>query len=164
MPQYSSITLIGHLGHDPSVRQAGDTQVANFTLAVSDKVKGEEITSWYDCACFGRQSDVLAQYVKKGDPLMVQGKPRIEQYQAKDGTQKTKVTVNVREFALLGSKRDGNEQDVNVTQVTHTAPVTKPAGPGLADEIKAKLADAKAAQELRAKAVGKAADQVEPPF
>ncbi len=165
MSSFASITLVGNVCQSVRMGQAGEYQVANFTLAVNEKVKGEEIATFYECAVFGKGAAVIEQYVTKGGSLMVQGKPRLETYQGKDGTTKSKITVNVKDFTLLGSKRDSNEQDTNVTQVTHSAPVvTKPAGPGLADEIKAKLADAKAAHELRAKAFGKAPDANEPPF
>ncbi len=146
--------------------QAGEYQVANFTLAVNEKVKGEEIATFYECAVFGKGAAVIEQYVTKGGSLMVQGKPRLETYQGKDGTTKSKITVNVKEFTLLGSKRDSVDELRKIDEeiVAQRPIATKPAGPGLADEIKAKLADAKASQELRAKAVGKAPDAFEPPF
>ncbi len=108
MPNFSSITLQGHLGRNPDIRQVGENKVASFSIAVTEKVKGEEVTSWYDCSVWNKQADVIEKYVQKGDALLVQGRPRIETYTGKDGTIKTKVSVRVNEFTLP-AKRDGAE-------------------------------------------------------
>ncbi len=109
MPNHASITLIGHLGRDPEVRQAGENQVCSASIAITDKVKGEEVTSWYDLNIWNKQAETFAKYLHKGDAVMVQGKPRIETYTGKDGTQKTKVSVRVSEFTMLGKRGDGQQ-------------------------------------------------------
>ncbi len=112
MPNFAQITLIGHLGRDPETKNVGDATVASFSIAVTDKVKGEEVTSWYSCDAWNKQAEVVGKYLHKGDPVQVIGRPRIEQYAAKDGTVKTTVRVRVSEFTLLGNKR----QDADVPQ------------------------------------------------
>ncbi len=103
---YASITIIGRLGHDPSTRQVGENTVTSFNIAVSEKTKGEESTSWYNASAWNKQGTIIEQYAKKGDLIMIQGKPRIEEYTGKDGTAKTKVSVRVSDFTLLGGKKD----------------------------------------------------------
>ena len=107
MPNFASIQLIGHLGRDPETRQVGDSQVASFSIAVSEKVKGEEVTSWFDCNAWGKQAEIISKYLHKGDAVMVQGRPRIEEYESKKepGAKKMKVSVRVSEFTLLGGKK-----------------------------------------------------------
>ncbi len=113
MPNYASLTIIGHLGRDPDVKDIGDKKVANFSVAVTKKIKGEETTSWYDCAAWGRQAEIAGQYLTKGSPVMIVGEPSIEQYELKKGDRAgqmaTKVYVFVKEFTMLGAKKDAAE-------------------------------------------------------
>jgi len=59
--------LIGHLGRDPEVRHTPDgLAVANFSLACSEKVKGEDKTQWLKCTAFGKLAEICGQYLTKG--------------------------------------------------------------------------------------------------
>lgn len=113
MPNHAHVTLIGHLGQDPETKQIGDTSVTNFSIATTEKQKGkEDITSWWSCAAWGKTGELIAQYAKKGDPLLVNGRPYQEQYAKKDGTTGHKVSVRVGDFTFLGNRRDeGHSED-----------------------------------------------------
>ena len=70
--------LIGNMGNDPTVRQAGESKVASFTLATSDRVKknGEYVneTTWHNIVVWGKQADFVEKYLKKGSMIHVEGK------------------------------------------------------------------------------------------
>jgi single-strand DNA-binding protein len=109
MPNYSNITLIGHLGQDPKTRSFEDgNNVTSFSLATNMKLKdGSEIVSWWNCSCWGNGGSVIAQYCRKGDPIMVSGAAIQRPYTDQSGQQRISVDVRVRDFTLLGGKRDG---------------------------------------------------------
>jgi single stranded DNA-binding protein len=105
---YSLIVLRGNLGHDPEVKQlsSGDT-VVSFRLAVNRQKKGAEPeTDWWRCNCYRGLADVVAQHAKKGDGVLVQGRPRVRGYTGRDGVAKLSAEVDVDELELLGRRDD----------------------------------------------------------
>ena len=93
----ATITVSGAVGKDPELRfvkgKNGDFAVANFSLADSQRFnKGGEwqdgLTIWYGVSVTGRQAEVVADAVTKGQKLEVTGDLVITEYDAKDGTRK----------------------------------------------------------------------------
>lgn len=117
MPNYAKITLIGHVGHDPRTPIKDKPEFITFSLAVTDKWKdknsGERVsrTDWYDCNTSQTGlAGVIREYVKKGDAVYIEGRPKYSIYQTKDsGESKVKVEVNIDKLEMLGGKQDSNE-------------------------------------------------------
>ncbi len=82
MPNHSSVTLIGHIS-EPKISGEGDSMVARFSLAVTRKRKAGDLTTWWSCTCWRKDASFVAQYVKKGALLLVEGEPYNELYQEK---------------------------------------------------------------------------------
>jgi single-stranded DNA-binding protein len=51
----------------------------------------------------------MAKYLGKGDPVLIQGEPYLRTYTANDGTERTSLEVDVREWAFVGGKGQANE-------------------------------------------------------
>lgn len=108
------ITLLGNVGSEPEVVTTDNgTLLAKFTLAVNKKVKGEDKVSWFNVACFGKQAEVVRDWVKKGNLLMVNGD--IEQNKWTDQNQQPRVDFPVvaNRIVLMPSKKDGEQQGSN---------------------------------------------------
>ena len=126
MANYNKVILIGHVTRDPELRSTqGGTQILKFGLAVNRKAKDRESTCYVDCVAFGKGADVLHQYVKKGDPLMVDGRLEYSTWEAKDGSKRSKLDVIVDNFQLMsrpqvddtaGAYRSGKRAAQPVTQ------------------------------------------------
>jgi len=109
--------IVGRLGKDPEVRAlpSGAT-VTGFSLAVSEKWKDKntgqpvEKTEWLNCSAFGKTAEIIAEYVKKGDPLYVEGKIQTDKWTDQNGIDRysTKIIVNNIEF--LGGGNGGQQQ------------------------------------------------------
>lgn len=113
------IEIIGHIGQDAEVKDFGENQVINFSVAVSESYinkQGEKITNtnWYECAKWGNNTTV-AQYLKKGQQVFVSGKPKARAWQKEDGTLVTNLGIDVFNLQLLGSK-ETNSQSQNQSQ------------------------------------------------
>lgn len=95
-----NITLLGGIGKDPTTRttQKGD-KVTGFSLAVNDGFGDNKRTLWFDCSCWGRRGEAIANNVSKGDKLCVTGDLSTREYEGK-----TYLTVNVNDFSFAGSK------------------------------------------------------------
>ena len=113
MPNFASVTLIGHLGRDPETRYTpSNTSVTSFSLATSRKDgQGQETTTWWRCTCFGKRGDVIAQYFRKGDPILVQGEPSLREYSGKDGQARTSLEVIVNDFSFIKGRKDADHGD-----------------------------------------------------
>ena len=98
----ATITVTGAVGKDPELKfikgKNCDFAVANFSLADSQRFnKGGEwqdgLTIWYNISTTGRQAEVVADAVTKGQKLEVTGELLITEYDAKDGTRKISYEI-----------------------------------------------------------------------
>jgi single-strand DNA-binding protein len=117
MPNYASVTLAGHLGRDCETKYlpAGDA-ITSFSIATSRKWKdksGEqkEETTWWNCSMFGKRGEVIAKYLRKGDPILIHGEPSMRKYQTQDGRDGVSLDVRVSDFAFIGAKGDQTRQE-----------------------------------------------------
>lgn len=111
----NKILLIGNVGRDPEIRQAGDNKVASFTLATTEKYRDRsgqtaENTEWHNIVIWGKLAEVAEKYVTKGTQLYIEGKIKTEKYTANDGTDRFSVKVYASSLQLLGGKKEGAEQ------------------------------------------------------
>lgn len=99
------LTIVGHIGNDAEVKDLGTTQVINFSLAVSEKIKDQSVTTWYKCAYFNNNV-AIAPWLTKGSLIGVSGKPEIETYQTSSGETKANLKCLVREIKLYSSTKE----------------------------------------------------------
>jgi len=116
MASYNRVVLLGNVGKDPEVRytQGGDA-VVSVSLATSEKWKAkdgqkQERTEWHRLEAWGKTAEVVRDYVKKGDPLLVEGSIRYEEWE-KDGQKRFTTKIRVSTVQLLGSRRDGTDRN-----------------------------------------------------
>src|SRR5213592_732390 len=94
MASFNKVIIAGNLTRDPEMRYTPKgTAVAGFGLAINRKWKTEtgemkEEVTFVDVDAFGRQAEVIAQYMKKGRPLLVEGRLRYETWDDKQTNQK----------------------------------------------------------------------------
>lgn len=105
----NSVRLIGHVGQDPEVKDAGKTKLAKFSLATNESRKnqdGEKVeeTQWHNLIAWGKQAEVAGQYIKKGSEIAIEGKLTSHSYDDKDGVKKYVTEIVVRDFSFLGKK------------------------------------------------------------
>ena len=108
MASLNKVILIGNTGKDPEIRYMPNGKpVASFSIATSeswkDKATGEkkESTEWHNCTAFDKLAEIIGQYVKKGQPLYVEGRIKTEKY-TKDGVEKYSTKILVNEIKMLG--------------------------------------------------------------
>src|SRR5260221_14514402 len=116
MANFNKIILAGNLTRDPELRYTPKgTAIAKFGLAINrtwknDAGETKEEVTFVDIDAFARQAEVIAQYFKKGRPILVEGRLRLDQWDDKQTNQKrSKLGVTLEGFSFLDSKRsDGN--------------------------------------------------------
>ena len=111
---YNRVILMGNLTRDVEVRAAGSSSVAAFGLAINRKFKtatGEdrEEVCFVDCEAWGKTGEVMAKYLAKGKPVLVEGRLKLDQWEDKDGRKMSKIKVAVDSFQFVGGKDDGGK-------------------------------------------------------
>jgi single-strand DNA-binding protein len=117
--------LIGNLGKDAEVRTIADGAMAiSFAVAVTEKYTAQsgetkENTYWVNCTLWKtkNQSSRIADFLKKGIRVYVEGRPSAKAYASRDGEQKASLEVRVDKLELL-TFADSSERPATA----HTAP------------------------------------------
>jgi single-strand DNA-binding protein len=88
----SIITLRGNVGADPVVRSVGEFSVANFRMACTprklNRSTGEwsdGVTQWFSVSAWRQLGENVGRSLRKGDPVVVQGRLSARSYVNKDG-------------------------------------------------------------------------------
>lgn len=123
------VVISGNLTRDPDLRQtAGGTAVLGFGVAVNDRRKNAQTGQWedypnfIDCTMFGARAQALAGILAKGAKVAVEGKLRWSQWEAQDGSKRSKVEVIVDELELMGQRQQGQLGSEPVYAAPATAP------------------------------------------
>lgn len=112
MASLNKVTLIGNLGADPEVRYLdGGAVVAQFNVATTEKYtnrNGEKVeqTEWFRVELWNEQAKVAEQYLKKGNPVYIEGRLRTELWTDKEGKERFSLRVRATTMQLLGSPND----------------------------------------------------------
>lgn len=104
----NSVQLIGRLGEEPTLKDAGDSKVMNISIATNEKYKnnkGETVedTQWHKIVLWGSKAEIVEKFCKKGSEIGVQGK-LINRSWEKEGQKYYTTEVVVSEVLLLDGK------------------------------------------------------------
>ena len=114
MPNLNKVMLMGNLTRDPEIKYTPKgTAIANFGIAVNRTYtpeggeKREEVT-FIDLEAFGRTAEIIGEYFKKGRPIFIEGRLKLDQWDDKTtGKKMSKLRVVVDSFEFLGSREGG---------------------------------------------------------
>ncbi|MBN1449179.1 MAG: single-stranded DNA-binding protein [Bacteroidetes bacterium] len=110
----NKVMLIGHLGADPELRYTeGNVPVANFNIATNESYKDQngnlvDRTEWHRIVAWRKLAEVLAEYLKKGSKVYIEGKLQTRSWDDKDGNKRYMTEVVVNDFMFLDSRGAGN--------------------------------------------------------
>ena len=107
---YNKIILAGNLTRDIEIRytQSGSA-IGNTGIATSRKFKSatgeqKEEVLFVDLTFFGRTAEIANQYLRKGSKVLVDGRLKLDQWTAQDGSKRSKHSITVENLQMLGSK------------------------------------------------------------
>src|SRR5258706_426233 len=112
MANFNKVILAGNLTRDPELRYTPKgTAVARLGIAINRRWKSEtgemkEEVTFVDVDAFGKTAETIAQYLKKGRPILIEGRLRYETWDDKQTNQKkSKLGVVLENFQFLDSGR-----------------------------------------------------------
>lgn len=134
MANLNKVMLIGNLTRDPEIKYTPKgTAVAQIGLAVNrvwsnDAGEKQEEVTFVDIELWGRQAEVAGEYLKKGRPVFIEGRLKLDTWDDKQSGQKrSKMKVVGEQLQLLGS-REGGSGGGGGGEYTENRPTARPAG------------------------------------
>lgn len=118
----NNLSAVGNIGSDAEVRHTpSGAVITSWSFALSSGYGDKRKTTWLRCNLFGDRGEKLAPMLLKGTQVGVNGEISLNEYVAKDGTNKSSIELNVSNVTLLGKK--------------DTTKVAKPDTAGVTDEM-----------------------------
>jgi single-strand DNA-binding protein len=136
MSSVNKVTLVGRLGQDPETKDVNGTTVANFSLATSetwkDKDSGDkkERTEWHRLAAWGRQAEIVGEYLTKGSLVYVEGQLQTRKWTDKDDNERYTTEIRVGMLKMLGGRDNGNGSSEQSSSESNSEPAAASAGSG----------------------------------
>ena len=141
MASFNKVILLGNLTRDPELRYTPKgTAVVTLGLAVNrtfttETGEKQEETTFVDVDAFGRQAEVLAQYVRKGRPLFIEGRLRYHSWDDKQtGQKRSKLNVVLESFQFVDFRGAQDNAPAPAPQPRPAQASPAPAAPEPVDE------------------------------
>ena len=116
MASFNKVILMGNLTRDPELRYTPKgTAVARIGLAVNrvwrtETGESREEVTFVDCDAFARTAETLCQYLKKGNPVLVEGRLRLHSWEDKQtGQKQNRLRVDIENFRFVGGPSGGGD-------------------------------------------------------
>ncbi len=108
----NKVILIGNATRDAELHhtQTGKA-VSSIRLATNRAVKGEEETQFHTVVCWDRLAETTAEFVKKGDPLYVEGRLQYRSYQDEEGKERGLCEIVAADVQFLSRRGQGTEEN-----------------------------------------------------
>lgn len=143
MANFNKVILVGNLTKDPEVRYTpSGTAVGDLSMAINRRFRGSdgedrEETCFVDVTVWGRQAETSGEYLRKGRPVLVEGRLKLDRWE-KDGQKHSRLGVVAERVQFLGSPRGGELRDSAPASpsdaVPAAAPEQPPEKPGVEDD------------------------------
>ncbi len=107
---YNKVILAGNLTRDIEIKYTqGGSAIGNTGIATSRKFKSatgeqKEEVLFIDLTFFGRTAEIANQYLRKGSKVLVDGRLKLDQWTAQDGSKRSRHSVTVENLQMLGGK------------------------------------------------------------
>jgi len=111
MPSVNTVIVAGNLTRDLELRYTpSGTAVTDLGIAVNEYGKGgKESTLFVDCTVWDKQAENCCEYLRKGDPVLVQGKLVLDQWESNQGEKRSKIKITAFNVQFLRSKKDSED-------------------------------------------------------
>lgn len=130
--------IIGNLTRDPELRQTTNGQaVCSFGVATNRNWKDangekQEQTEFHNVVAWGRLAEIIAQYLKKGNKIFIEGRLQTRDWEGQDGVKRYRTEIVADNMVMLGGAR-GESTSFSSSSDSQTPVINVPSA---SDEIK----------------------------
>ena len=114
----NKLIAVGRVGADAEQKflQSG-TALLTFPVAVDIGYGDKKSTQWYRCTIFGKRAEGrLIEFLKKGTQVVIDGEPKLNEYETSDGDKRASIEVNISDVTLVGGGKPDTEASAPVQQ------------------------------------------------
>lgn len=129
MSGFNRVVLLGNVTRDPTLRQTpGGTAVLDLGLAVNEAYRnaaGETVerACFVDVVTWGKQAENCERYLRKGRPVLVEGRLQLDQWTTEGGEKRSRIRVKADRVQFLGGgKPAAASADRDTAGVEETTP------------------------------------------
>lgn len=113
----NSATVLGRVGKDPEVREAGKGKVAQFSLATGGKYTtkdGREVddTAWHNIVAWNSLADRAEKFIRKGNQVCVIGRISYREYTDNNGNKRYITEIIADTIELCGGKNEESKPTI----------------------------------------------------
>ena len=119
MISLNKATILGNSTRDPELKYTPNGQaVCNFSVATNRRFKNtagdlQEDTQYHDVVVWGKLAEVIAQIIKKGSKIYVEGRLQTNQWDAPDGSKRSRTEIVLDQFIPLTPKSGTYETGIS---------------------------------------------------
>ncbi len=110
------MVIVGRVGQAPEMRYTpAGVPVTNFTVATTRRFsngdgEAQERTTWFRVTCWRKLAEVVAQYLEKGQEVLITGTVETNSWTDKEGSARSTLELTAREVRF-GAKSGGSAKD-----------------------------------------------------
>ncbi len=141
MAGVNKVILVGNLGKDPEIMNfENNVKKASFSLATTESYKNRdgqkvEKTEWHNVVVWRGLADVAEKYLRKGSTIYLEGKIRTRSWEDQNNVKRYSTDIEADTFTMLGSRRDGGNQESPVSGENTSIPDEVPLQPAPDDDL-----------------------------
>jgi single-strand DNA-binding protein len=112
MASLNKVLLIGNLTKDPEIRYLPTgASVAELRVAISERFRNRQTNEMTERTCFvdvnvwEKQAELCGKYLSKGSPVFVEGRLQMDEWQAQDGSKRSRLRVRAQRVQFLAARR-----------------------------------------------------------
>jgi single-strand DNA-binding protein len=109
---FNKIILVGNLGRDPELRYTPQgVAVCDFSMATNERKKDksgeyQDVPTWFRITLWRNQAENAAKYLKKGNPVYIEGRLSLEEWTDRDGNTRQTLTVQATDMHFISGGRN----------------------------------------------------------
>ena len=115
MSGFNRVVLVGNLTRDPEIKELpGKTSVGSFGLAINEyyKDRNKETQSrvcFVDVTVWRNQAESCAKYLRKGSPVLVEGRLQYDTWRAASGENRSRLKITADRVQFLHAKSQAGQ-------------------------------------------------------
>lgn len=117
----NSVNILGNLTRDPEFKQAGETSLVRFGIAVNERYKGEEKAHFFNVVAFGRLAETVDKYLSKGARVAISGRLDYSSWE-KDGEKRSAVGIVANQIDFPPKSEAQESVKITATSATDDIP------------------------------------------
>ena len=132
---FNKVIIAGRLTRDPEIKYLSSGNafcawgMASNRYYNDNNGERQQEVCFVDVKAFGRQAEIVANYVQKGNPLFVEGRLSFYQYESENGERRNKLSVIAEKVQLLPSGNGSIEEPPKETEAASLNAVVQPLSP-----------------------------------